>query len=99
MGSVENKEKEDLKESSIDDLLADVEAQDSTIISSSPILDLVKGYGFEGGPVIANFSIKDKEKVIGYLDNPEVRKLLPNQYRYIRFIWGNEDEQAKIVGL
>ena len=97
--SVENKEKEDLKESSIDDLLADVEAQDSTIISSSPILDLVKGYGFEGGPVIANFSIKDKEKVIGYLDNPEVRKLLPNQYRYIRFIWGKEDEQAKTVGL
>ena len=49
--------------------------------------------------MIANFSIKDKEKVIGYLDNPEVRKLLPNQYRYIRFIWGKEDEQAKTVGL
>ena len=46
--------------------------------------------------MIANFSIKDKEKVIGYLDNPEVRKLLPRKYRYIRFIWGKQDEETNI---
>jgi len=95
----ENEEKDDSKKSSIDDLLADVEAQDSTVITTSPLLDLVKGYGFEGGPVIANFSIKDKDKVIGYLDNPEVRKLLPKQFRYIRFLWGKPEDDTKTVSL
>ncbi len=95
----ENEEKDDSKKSSIDDLLADVEAQDSTVITTSPLLDLVKGYGFEGGPVIANFSIKDKDKVIGYLDNPEVRKLLPKQFRYIRFLWGKPEDGTKTVSL
>ena len=64
--------------SAIDDLLADVEAQDSiTPAAGNPLLDLVRGYGYQGGPVLAQFVKKDIDKVMGYLDLPEVRRLLP----------------------
>ena len=67
--------------SAIDDLLADVEAQDSiTPAAGNPILDLVRGYGYQGGPVLAQFAKKDMDEVMGYLDLPEVRKLLPTEF-------------------
>ena len=47
----ENKEK-----SAIDDLLADVEAQDSTAVSKDPLFELIRGYGAQGGPVVAQFA-------------------------------------------
>ena len=81
--------KEPTEASAIDDLLADVEAKDSaSIAQGNPILDLVKGYGYQGGPVLAQFAKKDKNIVSSYLDLPEVRRLLPQQFRYIRFAWG-----------
>ena len=94
-----NNTEEDEK-SSIDDLLADVEAQDSTsIVSINPLLDLIVGYGFQGGPVLAQFASKDSEKVMGYLDTPEVRKLLPRNLRYTRFAWGKPDKNSEIIEL
>ena len=94
-----NNTQEDEK-SSIDDLLADVEAQDSTsIVSINPLLDLIVGYGFQGGPVLAQFASKDSEKVMGYLDTPEVRKLLPRNLRYTRFAWGKPDQNSEIIEL
>ncbi len=43
----------------IDDLLADVEANDSTdVATANPILDLVVGSGYAGGPVLAQFAAK-----------------------------------------
>ena len=48
----------------------------TSIVSINP-LDLIVGYGSQGGPVLAQFASKDSEKVMGYLDTPEVRKLLP----------------------
>ena len=94
-----NNTEEDEK-SSIDDLLADVEAQDSTsIVSINPLLDLIVGYGFQGGPVLAQFASKDSEKVMGYLDTPEVRKLLPRNLRYTRFAWGKPEQNSEIIEL
>ena len=86
--------------SAIDDLLADVEAKDSaSIAAGNPLLDLVKGYGYQGGPVIAQFAKKDRITVMGYLDLPEVRRLLPQQFRYVEFAWGKEQEGSEIVDL
>ena len=86
--------------SAIDDLLADVEAKDSaTIAVGNPLLDLVKGYGYSGGPILAQFAKKDRNTVMGYLDLPEVRRLLPQQFRYIEFAWGKEQEGSEIVDL
>ena len=94
-----NNTQEDEK-SSIDDLLADVEAQDSTsIVSINPLLDLIVGYGFQGGPVLAQFASKDSDKVMGYLDTPEVRKLLPRNLRYTKFAWGKPEQNSEIIEL
>ena len=87
-------------ESSIDDLLADVEAKDSTdVISANPLLDLIVGPGLQGGPVLAKFASKDADVVMGYLDNPEVRKLLPRDLRYIRFGWGKPAANSEVIEL
>lgn len=86
--------------SAIDDLLADVEAQDSiTPAAGNPLLDLVRGYGYQGGPVLAQFAKKDMDKVMGYLDLPEVRRLLPKNLRYVNFAWGKPNPNADIVDL
>ena len=79
-------------ESDIDDLLSEVEqTSDSIQNTSSPILSLVRAYSFQGGPIIARFSPRDQEIVDSYLSLPEVRKLLPREYRYAKFLWGKQD--------
>ena len=93
-------EEQATEESSIDDLLADVEAQDSTdVAAANPLLDLILGSGFQGGPVLAQFSAKDADLVMGYLDTPEVRKLLPRDLRYIRFAWGKPAPNSEVIEL
>ena len=93
-------ELEDSESSKIDDLLADVQANDS--ISSSennPLFDLIIGTGYQGGPVIAQLYSKDQKKVEEYLSMPDVRKLLPNEKRYSKFLFGKPDTATKIVDL
>ena len=78
-------------ESSIDDLLSEIEqTSDSIQNTSSPILSLVRAYSFQGGPIIARFLPRDQEIIDSYLSLPEVRKLLPREYRYAKFLWGNK---------
>ena len=62
-------------------------------------MDLVVGYGYQGGPVLAQFAAKDAEKVMSYLDTPEVRKLLPRNLRYIKFSWGKPAPNSNVVDL
>ena len=95
-----SEETSDKDESSIDDLLADVEAQDSTNVGEdNPLLDLVLGSGYQGGPVLAQFASKDADLVMGYLNTPEVRKLLPRDLRYIRFAWGKPVANSEVIEL
>ena len=85
--------------SEIDDLLADVATQDSITITSNPILDRIVGQGFQGGPVLAQFAERDSDLIMNYLDQPEIRKLLPSEYRYTRFVWGKPTADGNIVEL
>jgi len=85
--------------SEIDDLLADVATQDSISITSNPILDRIVGQGFQGGPVLAQFAARDSDLIMSYLDQPEIRKLLPSEYRYTRFVWGKPTAEGNIVEL
>ena len=79
-------------ESDIDDLLSEVEQTSDSIQNlSSPILSLVRAYSFQGGPIIARFLPRDQEIIDSYLSLPEVRKLLPREYRYAKFLWGKQD--------
>ena len=78
--------------SDIDDLLSEVEqTSDSIQNTSNPILSLVRAYSFQGGPIIARFLPRDQEIVNSYLSIPNVRKLLPREYRYAKFLWGKQD--------
>ena len=95
--SVDNGEKDESSE--IDDLLADVASQDSIVQTKNPILDRIVGQGFQGGPVLAQFNARDSDLIMGYLNQPEVRKLLPSEYRYIRFAWGKPLSDGSVVEL
>ncbi len=89
-----------LDESGIDDLLSDVKEIDSlNTPQSNPINDLIKGLGFQGGPVLAQVSKKDQELFKYYLDLPEVRRLLPPSLRYVKFIWGKPNPRNDLVDL
>ncbi|MCY4562697.1 MAG: protein translocase subunit SecDF [Flavobacteriaceae bacterium] len=79
------------QESEIDDLLEEISesAEESdSIPSRNPIIDAITGYGFQGGPVLASFDSGKLDDVMSYLDNPRIRRLLPSEYRYIKFAWG-----------
>ncbi len=86
--------------SKIDDLLADVEANDSIISSEkNPLFDYLVGTGYQGGPIIGQFYAKDQIKIEQYLSMPEVRKLLPAEKRFTKFLFGIPDPNTKIVDL
>ena len=88
---VENNES-DTEISDIDDLLSEVEqSSDSIQTSSNPLISLVKAFSFQGGPIIARFLPRDQELVSSYLSIPEVRNLIPSDYRYVKFLWGKTD--------
>ena len=89
---------DDQEESNIEDLLSEVEesTDETDTNQSNPLLSLIKSPSFQGGPVLANFSPNDQELISAYLNLPEVRKLLPSANRYIKFLWGKEDENGLI---
>jgi SecD/SecF fusion protein len=43
------------------------------------------------GPVLGIVSVKDAETVLGYLNRPDIRSLLPAEARFARFAFGKED--------
>ncbi|MBT8296605.1 MAG: protein translocase subunit SecDF, partial [Gramella sp.] len=83
----------------IDELLA--ESEDSTAVETgnNPIFDLMVSPGFQGGPVLATFKVQDTAKVMDYLQNSQVRSLLPSNLRYAKFVWGVPDAETQTTGL
>ena len=71
--------------SEIDDLLADIEAQqDSISVIKNPIFDLVVDIDFPG-PVLVRIAEKDKSIFDSFLKRSEVRGLLPAELRFTKF--------------
>ncbi|MBZ9728558.1 protein translocase subunit SecDF [Salegentibacter sp. JZCK2] len=85
--------------SDIDDLLA--ESEDSTEVSTgnNPLFELIESPGFQGGPVLAYFSVQDTAKVNNYLEMSQVRSLLPAEQRYAKFAWGIPEDEEGVIGL
>ncbi|WP_339700450.1 protein translocase subunit SecDF [uncultured Marixanthomonas sp.] len=54
----------------------------------NPILDKMVSPGFQGSPILATFEVKDTAAINSYLRMPQVKSLLPNEYRYAKFVWG-----------
>jgi len=96
---VEPQDEENAQDSQIDDLLGDAETDSTAVAAVNPIFDLLKGQGYQGGPIIAKFAIKDKETVLDYLNRPEVRALLPAEQRYAKFVFGKPEKDSEVVDL
>tara|TARA_X000001036_G_scaffold304148_1_gene283108 strand:+ start:272 stop:3214 length:2943 start_codon:yes stop_codon:yes gene_type:complete len=60
---------------------------DSIVIASNPIIDLIIDQG-PGGPVVALFSPKDRVIISQYLSDPDVKSLLQPSQRFVKFLWG-----------
>ncbi|AUP80428.1 protein translocase subunit SecDF [Flavivirga eckloniae] len=91
---------ESTDEDNIDELLGDA-TTDSTAVDTevNPIFDLLKGQGYQGGPIIGRFALKDKATLLDYLNKPEVKALLPVEQRYAKFVFGKPDKDSEIVDL
>ncbi|PKD15907.1 preprotein translocase subunit SecD [Salegentibacter salinarum] len=87
-------------DSDIDELLAESE-DDTTEVATgnNPLFELVQSPGFQGGPVIAYFSVQDTAKVNNYLEMSQVRSVLPADQRYAKFAWGIPEDEEGVVGL
>ena len=73
---------------------------DSTAVAEvNPLFDLIKGQGYQGGPVIAIFDIKDKQIVTDYLSRPEIKSLLSPEQRFVKFMWGIESPESELIEL
>ena len=83
----------------IADLLGDDEENNADEVGNNPLFDLIKGAGYRGGPVVAQFDIKDVAKVKEYLSMPQVRSLLPAEQRYVKFAFGKPEANSEIVDL
>lgn len=91
-------DQENATDSKIDELLGDT-TTDSTAVDVNPLFDLIRGQGYQGGPVIAKFEAKDEHKVLNYLNSPQVRALLPAEQRYVKFAFGKPDKDTQLVDL
>ncbi|PZD77596.1 protein translocase subunit SecDF [Mesonia sp. K7] len=91
------------QEADIEDLIAEADdsSEEATGGEESPLLSLVQGAGYQGGPVIATFKLADTAKVGNYLRMPQVRSLLSAEQRYAKFVWGKatDDEMVDLYAL
>src|SRR5690606_37123904 len=80
----------DTEEDDISKLLGgeDVEKGDMEDDTAHPIIAKMVSPGYQGGPVIANFRLKDTAEINSYLRNPQIRSLLPAELRFAKFVWG-----------
>ncbi|WP_308990498.1 protein translocase subunit SecDF [Mariniflexile litorale] len=97
--TAEPQDEENATDSTIDDLLGEAATDSTAVQTVNPLFDLIRGQGYQGGPVIAQFEIKDKTKVLNYLNSPKVRALLPAEMRYTKFAFGKPEKDSEIVDL
>jgi SecD/SecF fusion protein len=89
---------EEKPESEIDALLSDV-AQDSLDLANqvNPVLDLIQGHGV--GYQVFRFAVKDTAKVGEYLRMSAIKKLLPKELQYVKWVWERPAKDSELVGL
>ncbi|MBN4070367.1 protein translocase subunit SecD, partial [Olleya sp. AH-315-F22] len=68
-------------------------------VAVNPLLDLMRGQGYQGGPIIGLFEAKDKQTVTDYLNKSEVRSLLTPEQRYVKFVWGIQENDSEVIEL
>ena len=89
-------DQEDDTSSAIDELTGQIETDSTNVAEVNPLG--IQGYG-NGGSVVGMFLSKDKEKVMGHLNAPKNRASLPSEMRYVRFVWGIQNEESEFSEL
>ena len=86
-------------ESEIDSLLSDV-AQDSldTSKEANPLLSKLIPAN-PGSHAIARALVADTAEIGGYLRRPEIRRLLPNDVQFTKFLWERPAKDVEVVDL
>lgn len=86
-------------ESEIDSLLSDV-AQDSLDMApeANPLLGKLIPAD-PGSHAIARAMVSDTAEIGAYLRMPEIRRLLPNDVQFTKFLWERPAENVEVVGL
>ena len=87
------------QESEIDSLLSDV-AQDSIDFASevNPLIKLLIPAN-TGNYSFISASTKDTAQISAYLKMPEIRRLIPKELQFVKFLWERPTEGSEIVGL
>lgn len=85
-------------ESEIDSLLSDI-SQDSLDVAAqvNPLFNLIQGPG--SGYAIAKVALKDTAKMGEYLRMREVRRLLPKDLQFVKFLWERPSAESEVVDL
>ena len=96
-GDQNDVDSENSGEDKISNLLGD--DPDSLEVENNPLGKLIRGFGYQGGPVVAQFAIKDKDQVLAYLNMPQVRALIPAEMRDVKFLFGKPEKDSEILDL
>ncbi|RCW90047.1 protein translocase subunit SecDF [Winogradskyella arenosi] len=80
----------------IDELTGQIETDAADVAEVNPLG--IQGYG-NGNSVIGMFLSKDKEFVMEQLNAPKHRASLPADMRYVRFVWGLQNEESEFSEL
>jgi protein-export membrane protein, SecD/SecF family len=95
----EKKEEVAKPESEIDSLLSDV-AQDSLDMTqeANPLLGKLIPAN-PGSHAIARAMVTDTAEIGGYLRMPEIKRLLPNDIQFTKFLWERASKDVEVVEL
>ncbi|EPR70471.1 Protein-export membrane protein SecD [Winogradskyella psychrotolerans RS-3] len=80
----------------INELTGQIETDTTDVANINPLG--IQGYG-NGGSVVGMFLSKDKEKVMEHLNASKNRASLPAEMRYVRFVWGLQNEDSEFSEL
>lgn len=93
----EEKETEVTTDDALSQLLGvEEEGTEDDFAKNNPIFSKIVSPGYPGGPILATFSVKDTAAINSYLKTPQIRRLLPAQHRYAKFVWGLPDYSKEL---
>lgn len=83
--------------SELDSLLTDASQDSLDINQKNPLFDLIAGQG--RGNAIAAVAIKDTAQMNTYLRMPEVKRLIPNNIQFVKFVWSRPSAGTEVIDL
>jgi SecD/SecF fusion protein len=87
------------EEDDIENILGGEEVDEEVDPSkTNPLLSKFISIGQPGFPVLGTVRASDTEIVSNYLQTPQVRAQLPNEARFVKFVWGIEKSIETIDG-